>query len=565
MSRDDDESELSGWERSIDNTVRDLWQLAKPVLCPPLYLYGGVEDTADQCLKRGLWLYATFFVFTIPLFWNSLMTGEYELLGAFPVYHLVVTGALIATVAPTMLTGVSVEWPAMLVAPEFFPDAPALAALTLAPVVVGLVGAYASTWVVPDDKIAVPMAETYRKSDGADNRPLFERDVSTLLSGETGAGKSSAMQLLAYQYEYGNEIATFAHDLKRDFLEFFTTEGELATEVERISIEGGTVVWNLFLDVEKPRQFNEVAKGVMGEPQGKNPFHRPATQVLADSMIYLHQEGAELGETPTHADLLTFLREGPEHVYESLDDADLPAATSLDPEAGGSKNTYQTMMENVREVFVGDFAKAGDFSLREYIENPDGRVVTINTPSDEVETVGPMYRLLLDMSIKYGMTSETEVNYLLDEVDELPRMSRLSALASAGRGEGVRALIGIQSIGQLRAVYGDAVDGILGNCPQGIYFGPGEHGTVQYVLHELGKLRETVVSKTTSSSESQHGSRSSTSETEREVERSPIPSGELKKFDPGESVVKNRSNWWIGRVAELDDVRENLDVQKEDS
>lgn len=269
------------------------------------------------------------------------------------------------------------------------------------------------------------MADTDRKSDGAGKRPLFERAVSTLLSGETGSGKSSAMQLLAYQYEYGNAIATFAHDLKRDFWEFYTSEEELDVAVERISIEGGTVVWNLFLDIEKPRQFNEVAKGVMGEPQGKNPFHRPATQVLADSMTYLHQEGAELGETPTHADLLAFLREGPEHVYESLDSANLPAATSLDPEAGGSKNTYQTMMENVREVFVGDFAEAGDFSLREYIENPEGRVVTIDTPSDEVETVGPMYRLLLDMSIKYGMTSETEVNYLLDEVDQLPRMSRL--------------------------------------------------------------------------------------------------------------------------------------------
>lgn len=122
MSRDeDDRNELSDWERSIDNILLALWKIAKPLLCPPLLLYGGVEDTWDQCVKRAWWLYATYFVLTIPLFWNQLMAGEYIVLASVVEFHLVVGTGLIATVVPTMLAGVPFEWPAMLAAPGVLP------------------------------------------------------------------------------------------------------------------------------------------------------------------------------------------------------------------------------------------------------------------------------------------------------------------------------------------------------------------------------------------------------------------------------------------------------------
>lgn len=220
-------------------------------------------------------------------------------------------------------------------------------------------------------------------------------------------------------------------------------------EIERIAIEDGTAVWNLFLDVEKPRQFTEIAKAVMGDEQGNDPFHTPATQVLADAMVHLHRKGEQEGEMPTHADLLRFLNQRPEEIHRALDEDGLSAAASINPDANGYLNVYQRMKQGVDEVFVSDFAKAGDFSLREYIENPAGRVVIFDTPTDEVETVGPMYSLLLDTSIKFGMTSDTEVNYLLDEIDELPRISWLSSLASAGRAGAARDSDGGSTAGDL--------------------------------------------------------------------------------------------------------------------
>jgi type IV secretory pathway TraG/TraD family ATPase VirD4 len=165
---------------------------------------------------------------------------------------------------------------------------------------------------------------------------------------------------------------------------------------------------------------------------------------------------------------------------------------------------------------------------------------------------------MLDMSIRYGLTSETRTNYVLDEIDELPALSRLSTLASAGREEGVRALIGIQTKCQLEATYGSKASAIYGNCPQGIYFSPGDPETTDYMLEELGERRERVTTRTTGRSGSGTDRQFSSSRSSREVDRTPITSGELRQFDSGECVVVNRTEWWISRVAQLNDVRDEL-------
>lgn len=166
-----------------------------------------------------------------------------------------------------------------------------------------------------------------------------------------------------------------------------------------------------------------------------------------------------------------------------------------------------------------------------------------------------MLRLVLDEAIRYSLDAETETNYILDEIDELPPLKRLSTAASAGRDEGVRALVGIQTVGQLRSQYGKYTNGILGNCVQGIYFGPGESETVKYVLDALGEYREQVTSRTRSNSYSNGYSSSATTQ---ERDRGPITSGELRDMDSGDAVVENRSDWWIGKVAKPSRIRKWL-------
>lgn len=532
------------------------WAIVNAAL-PPLWLYS--DPNRMDRYKRAWWLYLTFVPLSLLVFWPKIQAGIYWPLVLTPVMHLVLLATLIGAVAPSMFSW----WPASLNTPAWLPDGQLSLMLLGIILVAGFARLLTETLVIDDDEIGIPMAEIRQKSDGAGNLPKLKRDICTLVIGETGAGKSKALELLAYQFDYDsddedeNEVATIAHDLKRDFWEFYTENTDM--QVERLSIENSTVTWNLFLDVEHERQFNEIAKGVMGTPDGNNPFHKPATQVLADCMIYLYRNGEENDSMPDHADLLQFVSQDYETLYEVLSTEGFASASSLNPDAGGAQETDSTMMENVRDIFVGDFAESGSFSLREYIENPSGRAVMIDTKIDEIETTGPMFRLILDLSIKFGMVADNDVNYMLDEIDQLPQMKRLSSLASAGRGVGVRGIIGIQTIGQLEHVYGTAVSGIIGNCPQGLYFSPGESSTTSYILSELGEYRETVASTTKSQSGRGLDSHESSSRTEREEERSPLTSGQLNEFRAGDCVVVNRTEWWIGRVELLEEVREKLD------
>jgi hypothetical protein len=499
-----------------------------------------------------------------PCFYQQLLAEEYIYLALIPVFHLVLLVFALQTVGPM----IDPAWPITNAAlPLPVPEPWRVSAVAV--VVAGAGGLSLSSKGMPssmtgslrrssvaDDEMAVPIAEAREKSEDAASLAIFEQAVSTLLIGETGSGKTSAMQLLAAQLNYDDQTAVIGHAFGGKLLTFFARE--LGFEVIRLEIEDSTVRWNLFLDIEKPRQFQEVASEIMGEPQGHDPFHGPATQALRDAMIYLQREGKREGTVPTHADLRGFFDQSIEEIHRSLDEQELKGARQIDPDTGGARNVLTTLDNRIDELFVGDFAEAGDFSLREYVENPAGRVVVIDSPQDELDTVGPMFKLMLDMSIRYGLTSETRTNYVLDEIDELPALSQLSTLASAGREAGVRALIGIQTKGQLEATYGSQASGIYGNCPQGIYFSPGDPETTDYMLEELGERRERVTTRTTGRSGSGTDRQFSSSRSSREVDRTPITSGELRQFDSGECVVVNRTEWWIGRVAQLENVRDEL-------
>jgi hypothetical protein len=293
---------------------------------------------------------------------------------------------------------------------------------------------------------------------------------------------------------------------------------------------------------------------MMGDADGNDPFHRPATSVLRAAMVYLHREGQKEGTTPTHADLKELLARPREELHGILSDAGIQGAEQIDAEAGGASNVYNHIHERTDPLFEGDFGEAGSFSLREWAENPKGRALVVDNRPPERETLAPMLRLVLDEAIRHSLDADAETNYILDEIDQLKPLKRLSTAASAGRGEDVRALVGIQTKGQLSAQYEEDTDAILGNCIQGLYFGPGDSETVDYILDSLGEYRESVTSQTRSNTQGTYSS----SATSREQDRTPITSGELRDMDTGDVVVENRSEWWIGKTAKPSRIRKWL-------
>ncbi|WP_424005407.1 type IV secretion system DNA-binding domain-containing protein (plasmid) [Haloarcula salina] len=421
-------------------------------------------------------------------------------------------------------------------------------------------------WDHDDGESVVPLEEVSHEHEEAEMPFTLDQDVSTAVVGETGSGKTSMMKLLAYQFPYYSNTAVIAHDTGEDFQTFYA---DLGFEVQRIRHEDSDVVWNLFKDADSESDFREVAGAIFGEADGHDPFHRPAKQTFAEMLMYLHLSAQKNNRRHAlcHADIVSLLKEGHIALKKALDEFDRLDSGHIDPEKGkGAQNVYQTIKENVDPVFTGDFGEYGEFSLQEYIENPEGRVLIIDSNPTELETLGPMYQLLVDWSIRYAMNSSNSTVHILDEIDALPALTQVTNLTARGRKHKARALVGVQTIGQLKDTY-STISGIVGNCPQGVYFGPGDSESTDFILDELGESRQYDRSEMVSMSHQGRGEnpRTQARDTYREKDKTPITSGLLRDFQPGECVAVSRTTWVHGQSYELADVRDSLPAQGAES
>lgn len=146
------------------------------------------------------------------------------------------------------------------------------------------------------------------------------------------------------------------------------------------------------------------------------------------------------------------------------------------------------------------------------------------------------------------MESDTDVNFILDEVDELPQIDEIGNLTARGRSEGARSMVGVQTVGQLDSVYGKKKSAILGNTPQGVYFSPGDDQTLDYITKEVSEQRTKERSETRSRGDAIHGDSGNESIRYREVDKLPFSKGDLKNMGKGECIVVTRERWVKGKV-----------------
>ncbi|MBV0926375.1 type IV secretion system DNA-binding domain-containing protein [Halomicroarcula limicola] len=538
-----------------DEPAMILWSVFM-LLVPPMWV------DSDKALHRRFWawryIYAGFAIVTGLLFAEALLSGSWLVAMVFPFAHIIAAASVIGLFAGVQIPGV---------APPIVSYEVGIGIYAISVVLIGVIDIGRRTsprsltrnpWDCDDDELAVPYESIESKHDDAPSSPTLKQDVSTAVLGETGSGKSSAMQLLAYQLPYNRDTAIIAHDAGEEFQQFYA---DLGFDVKRVGLNGD-VTWNLFQDVDSTQDFREIAAAIFGNPSGHNPFHTPAKQVFEDMLRYLHLEAQKNNrrENLSHLDIVSLLKEGRVGIYEALDSYDQLEAGHIDTDQGkAAQNVYQTLIEYTRPVFVEDFAEHGSFSLREYIHNPDGRVLIVDSTPSRMATLGPMFQLLLDWSIRFAMESPNPTVHVLDEIDQLPPLNQITNLTARGRKEKARALVGVQTIGQLSDTYSD-ISGILGNCPQGLYFGPGDAQSTEFIRNEIGERRVLDRTETHSMSRSTGSKtqRSQSRESFRETEKAPITPGQLRDFEPGECVTVTRTNWWYGQTHELHEVRSGL-------
>jgi hypothetical protein len=211
-------------------------------------------------------------------------------------------------------------------------------------------------------------------------------------------------------------------------------------------------------------------------------------------MKYLHREGKRSGLAPDNRELVDFFdRFSAAEIYELITEHDDLAGQidAMNPEATrqsiGIFGTLQSLLNDT--IAVGDFGEPnGEFSIREYFENPDGRVLLLDYPLEEGDRVTDMFRVFLDRAIQYALAdADTQATFVLDEFARIPHVDRVEALVATGRARSVQSVIGVQSVAQLAGNYGElAARSLLSGLTQEVLLRAGDRRTLEYYTSRLG-------------------------------------------------------------------------------
>jgi type IV secretory pathway TraG/TraD family ATPase VirD4 len=271
-------------------------------------------------------------------------------------------------------------------------------------------------------------------------------------------------------------------------------------------------VYNIFEEVDEdgPRgedEFDEMAEILFREHRhgSRNVFFPDAASNLLGGLLrYLYREGKRCGLQPDNRELLDFVRRfDQEEAYELLSDTDEDgdpvypdlqgAAGTITPNArkqtAGVYTTLRLVLE--RTFGTGDLGRLSSdgetVSIRKYMEEPDGRILLLDFPIAESERVKPAFRFFLHRAIKFGLRDRGQAYYVLDEFARIPNVTNMAELVDTGRAQNAQAILGLQSISQLDAEYGDLVgDALRSGMLYELHLRSGDRRTVDYVRHRLG-------------------------------------------------------------------------------
>jgi type IV secretion system protein VirD4 len=364
-------------------------------------------------------------------------------------------------------------------------------------------------------------------------RPLrSSKDQHVLLFSPPGAGKSTALAvptLLTWR------ASVFVLDAKSELFRLTAAyrQQTLGNEICRMDftaeqLDERVARFNPLLTI--PRGGREVAEaqGVAElltgpEKQGGDGFWRERAQELLVALM-LHTLYVE--SEPTLARCRERLREGPiaelmaEMILTEHDPQGAQAwmesgrgGTTVHPEVAGTARSFLGMAEETRSGIVahaeqalrlfGDPRLAANTRTSDLVagdlmdrERPVSLYLTL--PGGEVDRLEPMLRLVLCQWLRELLNRDVAIDpgtlpyrhRLLLLLDEFPLFGRLKFLEKAGaalRGYGIQLYVIVQSVTQLKAIYGTQ-ETISGICPIHLTMGATDLETAKRISERLGKV-----------------------------------------------------------------------------
>lgn len=292
-----------------------------------------------------------------------------------------------------------------------------------------------------------------------------------LLLGGIGTGKTNTFFQIIQQIRRNivKDDIVIIFDTKGDFYKKFYQYGDIViSNDETATGENGIDYWNIFNEIETgehmEENITEISKSLFHQKLEKTnqPFFPNAAKDLF-SAILTHFIRNRNTYKNTNKSLREFLDSSPTaEIREMLKQhTDLKSMVSYisDDRSPQTQGVMSELQQLTREIFLGNFKKDGNLSMRQIVRNKGGKFVFIEYDLGIGNMLSPIYSLLFDMAIKESLCrkkSEGNVYFITDEFSLIPNLKHVDDAVNFGRSLGVKFMIGIQNINQVYDGYGEA-------------------------------------------------------------------------------------------------------------
>jgi type IV secretory pathway TraG/TraD family ATPase VirD4 len=313
-----------------------------------------------------------------------------------------------------------------------------------------------------------------------------------LITGATGAGKSMAIRSLLRQIQARGELVIVVDPECEYISEFYrSVRGDLIMN----PVDERCPYWSPWLELsERYYQADAatLAASLIPEPprgyeSGSDHFFRQSSRTLLESLLQV----AAPREPQSIPKLLELDRNKLKQAISGT-----PAYSLIDPGAHEQGAGIIATVANATRPFLYLPPSDGrpSWSALQWAERPEGWLFM--TMRDESNSAAlPLANLWLDLIVGRLLNSASHCRRVWIVVDELPvlgRQAKLETLVTRGRKRGLAAVLGFQSIAQLRRIYGHEQAAVLASMPSTkLLLRVDEPETATFIARQIGE-RETL-------------------------------------------------------------------------
>ena len=139
---------------------------------------------------------------------------------------------------------------------------------------------------------------------------------------------------------------------------------------------------------------------------------------------------------------------------------------------------------------------------------------------------------LADSDPKYKGRLPVHVRLMMDEFANVALPKNFKNILSVCRSRNISCAIILQNIAQLKSLFKDDWEGIIGNCDSLLYLGGNEYGTFEYLSKILGKETERTISQSIGK-----GGRGSSSDSHQKTGRELATPDEIRRMDRRDALL----------------------------